>query len=77
MQIAPYGADLFVTWQAGPERLAALVTPTGSVLLGPEPIPVEAGPKTDLVNLPGGDVGWAYVWGDNQTIRIVRVRLCQ
>jgi hypothetical protein len=76
-QVARYGDDLFVTWRAGSDRLAAVVSTSGSMLMGPESIPAEAGLATDLIQFSSGDVGWAYAWQDLSELKIVRVRLCQ
>jgi hypothetical protein len=74
--LARHGANLFAAWTAGTKTLGAVVDPTGKRLEGPTDLGVTIGPRDDLMNLPNGDIAWAYAWGDLHNLRIVRVAFC-
>jgi hypothetical protein len=77
LHLARYEAGFLAAWIADGEYvfspLAADGTPSGaqSVDLG-----VEFNERDDFVNLPGGDVAWAYTWDDPSTLKIVRITSC-
>jgi hypothetical protein len=75
--LARHGANLLVAWLDGADHKAAVVDPSGTVLLGPEVLAAQVAERDDFINFANGDVGWAYAWGTMSELKIVRLTYCQ
>lgn len=75
--LAAYGPRLLAGWTGDGQGYLAEVAGDGTVVVGPDATTAEVGPRDDFVTLPGGDVAWAYVWGNPSELKIVRERWCE
>ncbi len=75
--LAAYGSNLLAAWSTGTELALAVVDTAGSVLEGPVVVGAQAGGPDDFATYPGGDVGWAFAWGNLSNLQIMRVARCE
>jgi len=75
--LARYGENFLAGWIEGAAHVLTVVSASGGAVEGPVPIDAQFAEKDDFITWPGGDVGWAYAWGDMTQLRIVRVSLCE
>ncbi len=75
--LAAYGPDYLAGWMAGGRLMIAETDAAEGMIREPEAIEAQIGAHDDFATLPGGDVGWAFAWGDLTELKIVRVRWCE
>lgn len=75
--LAAYGADYLAGWMAGGRLNIAEADGAEGIIRDAQAVDAQIGAHDDFVALPGGDVGWAFAWGDLTELKIVRVRWCE
>jgi hypothetical protein len=75
--LAGYGSNFLASWMEGEEHKLALVDGAGSLMKPPSSIDARIGARDDMIQLSNGDPGWAYAWGDMQSLKLVRVQVCE
>jgi hypothetical protein len=77
-KIVPFDSgEILASWEVsgGNSRTFRLFDAEGNALADAESLDVHAGPVNDMKVFPNGDIGWAWVWGATDRLKVVRIQM--
>jgi len=69
--------EILASWEVsgGDNRTFRFFDAEGNALADAESLNVHAGPVNDMKVFPNGDIGWAWVWGTTDRLKVVRIQM--
>jgi len=77
-KVVPFDSrEILASWEVsgGNGRTFQFIDAEGNALADAELLNVHAGPVNDMKVFPNGDIGWAWLWGTTDRLKVVRIQM--